>query len=238
MKIYELKLKDGEGVHAISLVSEPAIEENWVTLSDEYRFTAIDEEKRLVLGAILVPDKPIYRNQGGEEFYIYFTADTIRAAAYQYQKAGNQRQANVEHEVPVTGVTTVESWIVEDTQLDKTHLYGMKYPKGTWAGVMKIDNEELWKGFIKTGKLKGFSIEGNFERFETSLVEQKPGEPKDEFISRCMGELVDEYPDESQRFAVCNNYLEAAKWAADRLKANGHEDKAQEFKRLLSNNEQ
>ena len=239
MKIYELKIKDGEGVKAIALVSEPAIEEDWLALSEQYQFKAVDEDRRLVIGAVLVPDKPIIRSQGGENFYITFSKDTVREAAYLYQKNGNQRQANVEHELAVSGVTTVETWIVEDTQLDKTAAYGLKYTPGTWAAVMKIENEELWSNFVKTGRLRGFSIEGNFERVALSaeLVEQNPGEPKDEFLDRCMSELADEYPDEKQRFAVCSNYLEAAKWAEETLTKKGEMEAAAEFARVLSNDE-
>lgn len=240
MKLYELRIKDGEGVKAIALVSEPAIEENWLALSEAFQFKAVDEDRRLVIGAVLVPDKPMLRNQGGEAFYIFFSKDTVREAAYLYQKNGNQRQSNVEHQLPVSGVVTVESWIVEDTQLDKTAAYGLKLTPGTWAAVMRIENEALWANFIKTGKLRGFSVEGNFERVlnETELVEQKPGEDNGAFIDRCMSELVDEYPDKKQRYAVCSTYVEAAKWAKERLSAKGEEEAAAQFSRYLSNEEE
>ncbi len=239
MKLYELRIKDGEGVKAIALVSEPAIEENWLALSETFQFKAVDEDRRLVIGAVLVPDKPILRNQGGEAFYIFFSKDTVREAAYLYQKNGNQRQSNVEHQLPVSGVVTVESWIVEDTQLDKTAAYGLKLTPGTWAAVMRIENEALWANFIKTGKLRGFSVEGNFERVleTTELIDQQPGEDNGAFMDRCMSELADEYPDEKQRYAVCSTYVEAAKWAKERLNAKGNEEAAAQFSRYLSNEE-
>jgi hypothetical protein len=220
MKLIELLLEEEQdGIQAISLVSEPAIEENWVALSD-VKLKAIDTERRIVMGAALVPNKPIFRRNGEEEFYIYFSEETIRKAAEGYLKAGHQKQSNVEHEMAVTGVTTIESWIVEDSQIDKSAVYGFKYDKGTWVVTMKIDNAAVWEDFIKTGRLKGFSIEGKFTQredgaSEPKLVEQQPSESNDEFIARCMSELADEFPDEKQRYAVCRSYMEMAKALSD-----------------------
>lgn len=214
MKLIELLLEEeADGIQAISLVSDPAIEENWVALSD-VQLKAVDNEKRLVMGAALVPNKPILRRNGEEEFYIFFSADTIRKASEGYMKAGHLKQSNVEHELAITGVTTVESWIVEDTQLDKSHLYGFKYDPGTWVVTMKVDNDAVWNEFVKTGKLKGFSIEGKFtQRIDgasapAELIEQKAGEEDGAFMDRCMSELASEYPDEKQRYAVCVSYVE------------------------------
>ena len=220
MKLIELLLEEEQdGIQAISLVSEPAIEENWVALSD-VKLKAIDTERRIVMGAALVPNKPIFRRNGEEEFYIYFSEETIRKAAEGYLKAGHQKQSNVEHEMAVTGVTTIESWIVEDSQIDKSAVYGFKYDKGTWVVTMKIDNVAVWEDFIKTGRLKGFSIEGKFTQredgaSEPKLVEQQPSESNEEFIARCMSELADEFPDEKQRYAVCRSYMEMAEVLSD-----------------------
>ena len=214
MKLIELLLEEEQdGIQAISLVSEPAIEENWVALSD-VKLKAIDNERRIVMGAALVPNKPILRRNGEEEFYIFFSEDTIRKAAEGYLKAGHQKQSNLEHEMAVTGVTTVESWIVEDSQVDKSALYNLNVDKGTWMVSMKVDNDAVWEEFVKTGRLKGFSIEGKFtQRVDgasapADLVEQKPAESDPDFIERCMSELEGEYPDPKQRYAVCVSYME------------------------------
>lgn len=211
--IYELILdEDGEGVRAISLVENPAIEENWITLSaEEYNFAQVDEEKRLVMGAVLVPDKPIIRRKGDEEYYVYFTKETIRKTLEKYSKSGNHRQATLEHELAIQGVTNIESWIKEDEVHDKSALYNLSAPVGSWIATLKVDSPEVWN-LIKEGRVKGFSIEGLFKRKEAEgaeLSDPKPGESRDAFLSRCMGELADEFPDESQRYAVCNNYFEA-----------------------------
>lgn len=167
MNVYELIIDtDAEafGIQAISLVEEPAIEKDFVALSEEFRFKAIDEEKRLVMGPALIPDKPIYRHKDGEDFYILFSKDTVRQAMELYFKAGNQSRATLEHEAPVQGTTVVESWIVEDSKKDKSALYGISVPRGTWMVSMKIDSEALWNDWVKTGRVKGFSIEGLFTR--------------------------------------------------------------------------
>ena len=116
------------------------------------------------MGPALIPDKPIYRHKDGEDFYILFSKDTVRQAMELYFQAGNQSRATLEHEAPVQGTTVVESWIVEDSKKDKSALYGMNVPRGTWMVSMKIDSETLWNDWVKTGRVKGFSIEGLFTR--------------------------------------------------------------------------
>ena len=127
MRIVELiidELDENSGIDAISLVENPAIEENFLALSKnkEYKFAEVDAEKRLLLGAILVPNKPIYRKEGDEEYYIYFTKDTVRKAAELYLSKGNQNNSTYEHFEKIRGVSLVESWIVEDTKKDKSAL--------------------------------------------------------------------------------------------------------------------
>ena len=77
-------------------------------------------------------------------------------------KNGNQSNATFEHMESITGLTMVESWIVEDENMDKSKLYNLNVPLGTWMGTIKVDNESIWNEFIKTGAVKGFSIEGYF----------------------------------------------------------------------------
>ena len=170
MKIIELVLSEEEsmeGVEAISIVEEPAIEEDFVALKNqnvkEYKFQEVNKEKKILVGALLVPNRPIYRqDNSGEEYYIYFSRDTVLKASQMFLKSGNQSNSTLEHADKLNGLTLVESWIVEDPEMDKTKLYGMKLPKGTWAGTVKVDNQEIWNEYVKTGKVKGFSIEGYF----------------------------------------------------------------------------
>ena len=179
MKIVELILDDNEdltGIEAISIVENPAIEEDFVALkSQELKLAEVDKEKKILLGALLVPNKPIYRKSGEEEYYIYFTRDTVRKASQLYLQKGNQNNSTLEHQHTIKGLSLVESWIVEDKEKDKSRLYGLDVPVGTWMGAVKVNNNEIWDEYVKTGKVKGFSIEGYFA--------DKAQRPKDQTIN-------------------------------------------------------
>ena len=166
MKIVELILDEMEelmGIQAISIVENPAIEENFVALkSQEVQFAKQDEEKRILLGAALIPNKPIYRQNGEEEFYVYFTKETIRKASELFFQNSNQNSSTLEHEVELKGMSVVESWIVEDEEKDKSRIYGLDMPVGTWMVSMKVNNDDIWENYVKTKKVLGFSIEGFF----------------------------------------------------------------------------
>ena len=165
MKIIELILGDGvfSGIEAISLVSAGAIEEDFITLkSQEIKLAEVSSEKRILMGALLVPNKPIYRKTGDDEYYIYFSKKTIEKASQLYLMNGNQNNATLEHQHSLNGLTLVESWLVEDKVHDKSRKYGLDVPVGTWMGAVKVNNEDVWEEFVKTGKVKGFSIEGYF----------------------------------------------------------------------------
>lgn len=169
MKLIELIL-DSEmelsGIDAISIVENPAIEENFIALKSEtkeYNFAEVSKEKRIIMGAMLVPDKPIYRrDEENGEYYIYFSQDTIRKCMELFFQNGNQSKATFEHFEKISGLTMVESWIVEDTEKDKSNLYNLKVPVGSWVGSIKVENDVIWNDFVKTKKVKGFSIEGYF----------------------------------------------------------------------------
>jgi len=165
MKVLELIIDEKDlkgGVNAVSVVEAPAIEENFVALAKhEVELKEIDAEKRILMGAALVPNKKIYRRNKEEEFYIYFAENTIRKAMELFFINGNQSSATFEHKNAIKGMTVVESWLIEDEKMDKSQLYGFNLPKGTWMISMKVDNDEVWQD-VKEGKIKGFSIEGYF----------------------------------------------------------------------------
>jgi hypothetical protein len=177
MKIVELILNEEElahGIDAISIVSAPAIESNFVALKKQehkIQFATIDSDKRILMGPALIPNKPIYRNQDGEEFYCYFSQQTVRRASELYLMRGNQNNATLEHEFNIHGLSLVETWIKEDMEKDKSALYGLNDPIGTWMVAMKVDNDKIWQEYVKTGLVKGFSIEGFFA--EKSNVKMK-----------------------------------------------------------------
>ena len=166
MKIIELILDEAQdimGIDAISIVENPAIEENFLALkSDEIKLAEINKEKKILMGALLVPNKPIFRTNGEEEYYIYFSKDTVSKASQLYLKNGFQNNSTLEHQHKLHGLTLVESWIVEDEKYDKSRKYGLNVPVGTWMGAVKVNNQDVWDEYVKNGKVKGFSIEGYF----------------------------------------------------------------------------
>tara|TARA_R110002012_G_scaffold54954_3_gene140483 strand:- start:2525 stop:3124 length:600 start_codon:yes stop_codon:yes gene_type:complete len=166
MKIIELVLDEEQeeaGIEAISIVENPAIEEDFIALkSNEIKLAEVSKDKKLLMGPLLVPNKPIYRKNEDDEYYIYFSKDTIQKASQLYLKNGNQNNSTLEHQHSLSGLTLVESWIVESETQDKSRLYNMNVPKGTWMGTVKVNNNEIWNEYVKTNKVKGFSIEGYF----------------------------------------------------------------------------
>jgi hypothetical protein len=178
MRIVELVIDENDetsGIEAISVVETPAIEENFVALNKhELQLKEVNKEKRILMGAALIPDKSIYRrNDKGEEYYIYFSKDTVRKASELFFKRSNHKNATYEHKQPIEGMTIVESWIVENTKQDKSALYGLNLPVGTWAVSMKVDNDEIYQDALDK-KIRGFSIEGYFaDKLDMSMQEAK-----------------------------------------------------------------
>ena len=187
MKLFELIIGDNEfgeeidEVFKISLVETPAIESNFVFFDkEEMQFARVDDEKRMVMGPILIPNKNILRVDGaGNAYEVFFSRETVAKLAQNYLKQKYTDQANIEHETDVDGVTLVESWVVESAEKDKSKLYGLTVPVGAWMGTFHIENEKVWDEYVKTGKVKGFSIEGLFTHLDKT--EQEFGEWADLF---------------------------------------------------------
>ena len=194
-KIVELVISDDNqelAIDAISLVTSPAIENNFVFFGKEKNnltFAKVDEEKRMLVSPALIPNKQIFRHDPNtdSDYYVYFSKDTVRKASELYLKHNNHHKATYQHQDRVSGVLTVESWIKEGDS-DKSKLYGYDLPNGTWFVKMKIENDELWSK-IKAGELKGLSIEGYF----TNKFEQmQKTKPTTEQILKALNELVRE----------------------------------------------
>jgi hypothetical protein len=162
------------GVEAISLVEFPAIESNWIALKKEVKLEALDNERRMLYGPALIPDKPILRidKETGEEYYIVFDKETIYNCAHAFMKNGFQNAHTFEHTKPIEGVTVVESWYKE-SENDKSSFLGMDVPVGTWVIGSKVDNPEIWAS-VKEGKVKGFSIEGYFDHVGLTMGAVNP----------------------------------------------------------------
>jgi len=153
-------------ISAISLVSAPAIEENFVFFNENKKnnlcLAAIDEEAQCLISPALIPNKQIFRYDAAtdSEYYVYFSKETVKEASALYLKHSNQNSATYQHEEDVKEVYTTESWIKEGEQ-DKSKMYGFDLPDGTWFVKMHIANPDMWSK-IKSGEIKGLSIEGFF----------------------------------------------------------------------------
>ena len=174
MKRYEGKYnKKSKGVFAISLVNAPATEETFIAMAKQekiVKFAKVDEEQRILMGLVLQPDQLIYRvDEDGNEFEMFFSAETIKDFSQNFFQSGFQLNSKLEHDEPIEGVTFVESWLVENPKVDKSAAFGLEYPKGSWLVSMKVDNDDIWNNYIKTGELKGFSIDGMVELEEVTL---------------------------------------------------------------------
>jgi len=133
------------------------------------QFATVDEDEQLLIGPALVPDKPIYRRIGDDEFYVFFSKSTVRRASELFMQQGHQNNHTLEHLHPVQGLTVVESWLVEDKEKDKSAAYGLNVPVGTWMVSVKVENDAIWQEWVKEGRVKGFSIEGYFVDATQSL---------------------------------------------------------------------
>jgi len=192
-KIVELIINDENeslAIDCISLVSEPAIEENLIFMSkakNNLTLAKIDTEKREIISPALIPDKNIYRvDENGDDYYVYFSKDTVKNCAYSFLKNNNHHKATYQHKERVSGVLTVESWIIENPKMDKANLYGFELKKGTWMVKMKIENDELWEK-VKKGDIKGLSIEGYFT---SKYQEMQKAKPTNEEVLKALNEII------------------------------------------------
>jgi len=160
------------GIEAISIVENPAIEEDFIALKEhkEVRLAEVDGEKRILMGPALIPNKKIFRKgaDDNEDYYIYFSENTVRKASELFFIKSKQNNSTYEHQI-------VESWIVDDPTNDKSNAYGFDLPKGSWVVSMKVLNDDVWER-VKNEEVKGFSIEGFFadkmERPKESIEEK------------------------------------------------------------------
>ena len=168
MKLYELLIDENDlllsGVHALSIVENPAIASDFIALGDQkpILLAEVNKDKQILMGAALIPDKPIYRKDGDEEYYVYFSKETIAKTAEAFFRNNNQNNATLEHAEVLDNMTVFESWIVEDPEFDKSKKYGLEVPAGTWMVSMKVDDKDVWDNYVKDNKVFGFSIEGKF----------------------------------------------------------------------------
>lgn len=186
MRVFEAVFDEEktDGVYGISLVENPAMEDHWIALSEQpqqINFSAVNDEKKLLLGAVLIPNKKVLRvDSEGNEFFITFTKETIGQLAHNFIKKGFQNNSSLEHEIKLSDVSFVESWQVEDTKTDKSALYGKEYEVGTWVTMAKVSDENYEKA--KNGELKGFSIDGLLGLKKVELSKTNNNMTREDFI--------------------------------------------------------
>jgi len=206
-KVVELTLDDLEnnGVVAVSLVDEPAIEFDYMLFNKEkinVTLAQVDEEQRIITGPALIPDKEIYRfnQRTNEEFYVWFSKETVKKVSEKFLIDQNNSNVTLDHQNLVSNISVIESWIVTDPENDKAKALGYDVPEGTWMLSMKVNNDMVWTDLIKSGLLRGFSIEGSFSHnFEKMSKNEEIHEIIDELTEDDRLELVEE---------LLNDYVE------------------------------
>lgn len=176
-KIKKYKVGIDSETEAISMVTEPAIESDFVFLSKDKAIVKeafSNDEKHMVYGAVLRPDFPIYRNDGENEYYLEFTSESIERMARDYMMNYRQGNVTIQHEEYANEVFMVESWIKQDMDKDKSVSVGLdkSLPIGTWFCGFYVNNNDVWER-IKSGELKGFSVEAMIDLEDFAKVKKE-----------------------------------------------------------------
>ena len=195
-KIKKYKVGIDSETYAISMVESPAIESDFVALSkeEEKRVFLESEERHMVYGAALIPDKDIYRNNGEQEFYISFTKESIEKMSQDFMKNYRQNEVTLDHDEMANDITITESWLVEDPYKDKANALGINVPKGSWMVGMKVNQIDVWER-VKSGELKGFSVESmiSLEDFSKQNTNNMNIETNDMFWDKLKNILKDTF---------------------------------------------
>ena len=192
-KIIELIIDEENeisGIEAISVVENPAIEEDFIALKEhkDIKLAEVDAEQRILMGPALIPNKKIFRKGEEDDYYIYFSEDTVRKASELFFIKSKHQNSTFEHSFELSDMSVVESWLIEDPKNDKASAYGFDLPKGTWMVSMKVLNDDVWRA-VKEGEVKGFSIEGYF----ADGLERPKEAIEENACSDCLSELNAEY---------------------------------------------
>ena len=192
-KIIELIIDEENeisGIEAISVVENPAIEEDFIALKEhkDIKLAEVDAEQRILMGPALIPNKKIFRKGEEDDYYIYFSEDTVRKASELFFIKSKHQNSTFEHSFELSDMSVVESWLIEDPKNDKASAYGFDLPKGTWMVSMKVLNDDVWKA-VKEGEVKGFSIEGYF----ADGLERPKEAIEENACSDCLSELNAEF---------------------------------------------
>ena len=170
---YVINVDDDDelGVDRLSLVARPAVQTNFIALSEAEKVHRIQLLKsnlaqQMLYGVALKPDQLIYRRDAdGGEYNITFPKDQVTKIAQRYLKNGNQNKINIEHTDKMIPASVVETWITVDTDKDKIKAVGLAedLPVGSWCVGIKVDRLEDWEAYVESGAVLGISLEGDFD---------------------------------------------------------------------------
>ena len=165
--VYQALVSDADtGMLKISLVDDPAVQSNFQAFSNKkpQMYAVEDEAKRLVLGVVMRADFPIYRrDESMGEYYILYTADTIRTMAEKYLVEGRQNNVNLMHQEgsDVEGVDMVQ-YFIKDSAKGVCPAGFDDIADGSLFAEFHVVNDEVWDAIVD-GTYKGFSLEGIFD---------------------------------------------------------------------------
>ena len=198
-KIKKYKVGLDSETYKISMVSEPAIEVDYVALAkqDDIEVKLSSDERHICYGPALIPNKDIYRNNGEQEFYINFTEESIIKMSQEFMKNYKQHEVSLQHEENVDEVYVAESWIVEDPYRDKANALGFNVPKNTWMIGMKVNNIDTWER-VKSGELKGFSVESAIHLEEFNKISNDMEVNEDTFWTKLKSVLAEAFGKEKE----------------------------------------
>lgn len=201
---------DGHGVSVVSLVDFPAIQVDFIALSEDKRFQfKASPDQQMLYGPLLVPGQMIYRNDEMGEYYMRFSAETIALIAQKFQKDNNSNSITVDHSGVKVDATISELWITGNP--DKSQQFGFNLPVGTWFAGVHVTDQAFWTDEVKTGNVKGFSVEvaGALNKakllMEELIIKPNTGENENDFLGRCIGISINEGKDASQAAAICHS---------------------------------
>jgi hypothetical protein len=218
LPIIELTLEDLEqGVDATALVENPAIQRNWMAFKEhkDFKFKTHNEDKRILAGALMVADFPMYRNMNGKEFFVKFSSETIEELADRMVLNNKLTAFNFEHDSKKELADMhIQQFFIINTELGVNTPIGFEeLPNGSLFAFVKVNNEQVWNDYVKTGIVKGFSIEGNFatkeefseqtflKEFQTiiNMTDKKTANTKlDELMAKAKSFFSEEYKEKEE----------------------------------------
>lgn len=169
LPVYKLRIKEDDtdknlSVDYVGLVDKPAVMVNWLAFKDKIKFVS-DEERRLIMGPLMIADMPIFRrDENMGDHYVIFDKTEIGKIAEKFFRNSYQSNFNMMHDpsMKVSGISIFQSIIPDKSMGIEAPEAFKEISEGSWIGVAKVNNDEIWNEYIKTGMLRGFSIEGFF----------------------------------------------------------------------------